>query len=145
MAQTRKPGNNGPWRPLEACSVQQRPAALWSWLEDAGSLTERLRAAVGDVFHVRVLHEGHASLDAEDARLLHAPAGTSARNRQVYLCADAPWVYARTLALTESGHWLDKLGTHPLGERVFAVADTQRSPIQVAKLYPEHELYQAAV
>lgn len=147
MAQTREPGDNiiDPWCPLEAWPAEQRPATLWSWLADAGSLTQKLRALAGDVFQVRVLYEGQAPLDAEDARLLHAAAGTTARERQVYLCADALWVYARTLVPTESGHWLEKLGTHPLGERVFAVADTHRNRIEVAQLYPEHKLYQTAL
>ncbi len=146
MVRTREPRDNiDLWHPLEAWPAEQRPAALWPWLADAGSLTQKLRALAGDVFQVRVLYEGQAPLAAEDARLLYAPAGTTARERQVYLCADAPWVYARTLVPTESGHWLEKLGTHPLGERVFAIADTHRNRIEVAQLYPGHELYQAAL
>jgi chorismate lyase len=132
------------WRPLKAWLAHERPG-LWSWLEDPGSLTEKMRAAAGSAFHVRVLYEGQTLLDVEDAGLLHAVPGTSVRKRQVYLCADTPWVYARTLALTQSGHWLNGLGSQPLGDRVFAGSDTRRSLIEVAQLDQQHELYQASV
>ena len=146
MAQIPKPEyHGGGWIPLEVWPVEKRPAALWPWLEEAGSLTEKLRSAAKADFHVRVLQQAQAPLDAGDAGLLQVPAGTNAHIRQVYLCARLPWVYARTLALTGDRHWLEQLGTQPLGERVFAAADTQRGPIEVAQLYPRHELYGASV
>ncbi|HVC28708.1 MAG TPA: chorismate lyase [Gammaproteobacteria bacterium] len=132
------------WRPLDAWPVEQRPA-LWTWLLDTGSLTKRLRATAGPDFHVRVLHEGRTSLDLENARLLQTHTGNAALERRVYLCADTPWVYAHTLALTESRQWLDRLGTNPLGDRIFANAAAQRSVIEVAQLDSRHELYQAAL
>jgi chorismate lyase len=133
------------WRPLGAWPVEKRPAVLWPWLANAGSLTEKLRAVVKADFHVRLLHQGHASLDADDAGLLQAQTGTAAHIREVYLCGRTPWVYARTLALEESRHWLEQLGTQPLGERVFGLADTHRSQIEVAQVYPADRLYEASV
>ncbi|MGA9855012.1 MAG: chorismate lyase [Gammaproteobacteria bacterium] len=145
VVQSRKSlNNNGLWRPLEAWPAEQRPA-LWTWLQDRGSLTKKLRAIAGPAFHVQVLHEGRISLDAESARLLQTHAGTVVLERRVFLCADSPWVYARTLALTESGQWLDGLGTDPLGDRVFANTAVQRSVIEVAQLYPQQALYLAAL
>jgi len=146
MVESPELGNNAiPWHALETWPVEQRPAALWPWLSHAGSLTERLRADAGNAFHVRVLHEGRAQLDAEDARLLRAPTGAIAHKRQVYLCADMPWVYACTLAPLNSSHWLDQLGAQPLGERVFSTPGTRRGLIEVARLYPEHRLYKASL
>lgn len=147
MAQTRvREENIAVWRPLEAWPAEQRPASLWPWLAYAGSLTEKLRAAVGDVFHIRVLREGDASLAAEDAHCLDVATGTAVRMREVYLCSDRPRVYARTLAVTAAGaRWLHELGTQPLGERVFAEADTHRGPIEVASLDAAHPLYRTAV
>lgn len=146
MVESPESGSNvTPWHALETWPVEQRPAALWPWLSHAGSLTERLRAQAGNAFHVHVLHEGRAQLAAEDARLLHAPTGTIAHKRQVYLCADIPWVYARTLAPLDSSHWLDQLGAQPLGERVFGMPDTRRGLIEVARLYPQRELYKACL
>ncbi|MDE2090730.1 MAG: chorismate lyase [Gammaproteobacteria bacterium] len=145
MARTRKSSDDDRlWRPLEAWPVKQRPA-VWIWLQDAGSLSKKLRATAGPAFHVQVVHEGRTVLDAEDARLLQSATGAPALERRVYLCADTPWVYARTLALAESGQWLDRLGAHPLGDRVFANADAKRSVIEVAKLEPQHNLYQKAL
>lgn len=138
--------NTAVWRPLEAWPAEQLPASLWPWLACPGSLTEKLRAAVGDAFHVRVLREGDTPLAAEDARCLDAATGTAARIREVYLCGDLPRVYARTLAVSAAGsRWLHELGTQPLGERVFAEVDTRRSPIEVALLDAAHPLYRAAV
>ncbi len=145
VAQIRKSLNNDVlWRPLEAWPVEQRPA-LWTWLQDTGSLTQKMRATAGSVFHVQVLHEGRTLLDSENAHLLQTHTGNAALERRVYLCADTPWVYAHTLALTESGQWLDRLGNHPLGDRIFANAAAQRSAIEVAQLDPRQELYQAAL
>ncbi|MGA9852877.1 MAG: chorismate lyase [Gammaproteobacteria bacterium] len=137
--------HDGLWKPLDAWPVELRPKALWPWLIYAGSLTQKLRAAAGGFFHVKILHEGVTHLDAENAVLLHALPGTAARLREVYLCGNEPWVYARTLTVAEGGHWLDTLGTQPLGDRVFAEADTQRSLIEVAQLDAAHTLYRAAI
>jgi len=132
------------WHPLEAWPVEQRPA-LWTWLQETGSLTKKLRATAGPAFHVQVLHEGRTSLDVEAARLLQTHAGNAALERRVYLCADIPWVYAHTLVLTDSAQWLDTLGAHPLGDRIFANASAQRGVIEAAQLDSGHELYQAAM
>lgn len=136
--------NNDLWRPLDAWPQAQRPA-VWQWLQHAGSLTRKLRAAAGPAFHVRVVHEGQTGLEQADAGLLLAPANAPAVERSVFLCAAAPWVYAHTLALQASAHWLDKLGANPLGERVFAHTGVQRTHIEVARLDYRHALYQAAV
>lgn len=145
MAHTRKSLNNDAlWHSSDAWPVEQRPA-LWAWLLDSGSLTKKLRATAGPTFHVRVLHEGQTTLDSENASLLQTHPGDAALERRVYLCADTPWVYAHTLALTESRQWLDSLGNLPLGDRIFTNAAAQRSVIEVAQLDPQQELYQAAL
>ncbi len=144
MARPEHMHNNILWRPLDAWPVAQRPA-LWQWLQQAGSLTMLLRAAAGPAFHVRVIHEGHGRLGAEDAQLLYAPEDSSALERRVYLCGSEPLVYAHTLALTQSRYLLDSLGDNPLGERVFAHPGTQRVAIEVARLDVRHALYSAAL
>lgn len=137
---------SGVWRPLAAWPGDQRPVGLWSWLTHAGSLTEKLRVAAGAVFHVQVLNEDETQLCVEDAGLLALPPGAAARRREVYLCGREPWVYARTLAAVRfDGRWLAELGVRPLGERVFAEPDTQRGPIEIARLGKNHPLYSAAV
>ena len=41
--------------------------------------------------------------------------------------------------------WLNTLGAHPLGDRIFANVSAQRGVIEVAQLDSGHELYQAAM
>lgn len=133
------------WRLADAWQREPQLTALWSWLSHSGSLTEKLRAAVDAAFHVKVLHEGAVQLSAEDALLLHALPGTAARLREVQLCGAVPLVYARTLAPSEAASWLQDLNSQPLGDRVFAAADTQRSAIEVARLDAAEPLYRSAV
>lgn len=133
------------WRSSAAWRGEPQLAVLWPWLTHSGSLTEKLRSAVGAAFHVKVLHEGAAPLSAEDAVLLHTLPGTAARQREVQLCGAVPLVYARTLAPAEAASWLQDLNSQPLGDRVFAAADTQRSAIEVARLDDTQPLYRAAV
>jgi chorismate--pyruvate lyase len=135
------------WRRLEAWPAAARPAGLWPFISEAGSLTERLRARAAQDFKVRVLQEGPHVLSAEDAAFVGAEAGDSAFMRQVYLCGREPWVYARSLGAVAQGgaRWLKRLGEQPLGDRVFAEADTRRGAIEVAQLSAGQPLYEDAV
>lgn len=133
------------WRPPSAWRDEPQLMALQPWLTHSDSLTEKLRAAVGDAFHVNVLHEGTAQLSAEDAMLLRTLPGIAARLREVQLCGAVPLVYARTLAPSKAARWLQDLNSQPLGDRVFAAADTQRSAIEVARLDASQPLYRSAV
>lgn len=123
----------------------RRPAALWSFIAESGSLTERLKAKAGADFHVQLLRQGHFALDEEDMGLLDAKPEEAGFVRQVYLCGRGPLVYARSLAVGAAERWLRELGEQPLGERVFAEADARRGPIQVAELNPHDHLYKEAV
>lgn len=129
------------WQPLESWPANARPARLWPYLSEIGSLTERLRVRAGRGFHVQVLKQGPAPLVPEDASLLGAQAGDAAFVRQVYLCGNEPWVYARSLAVGEGERWLMELGEKPLGERVFAERETRRGPIQAREIGPGQPLY----
>ena len=135
---------NETWRPLESWPANARPAMLWPYLSEIGSLTERLRAKAGRGFHVQVLMQGPAPLAAEDAALLGAQAGDTAFVRQVYLCGAEPWVYARSLAVGDAERWLKELGQKPLGERVFAERETRRGPIEAREIDSKHPLYKEA-
>lgn len=133
------------WRALPSWPADARPAALWPFLSEAGSLTERLRAKAGASFHVQVLKEGEARLLAQDAMLLRAKAGEPAFLRQVYLCGAEPLVYARSVATGEAARWLKELGENPLGTRVFAEKDAHRGTIEITRLACGEPLYEAAV
>lgn len=133
------------WKALPSWPVDARPVALWPFIAEAGSLTERLKAKAGAAFHVRVLKESGVQLLAQDAALLHASAGEPAYLRQVYLCGAEPLVYARSVAVGEGSRWLKELGENPLGQKVFADRHARRGPIEVARLTPGEPLYEAAV
>ena len=135
------------WRRLEAWPVASRPAGLWPYIAEAGSLTENLRARADAELEVRVLQEGPHMLAAEDAVALGAEARDSAFVREVYLCGSEPWVYARSLGAVAQGgaRWLKRLGARPLGDRVFAEADTRRGAIEVAQISAGQPLYEDAV
>ena len=134
------------WRSLDEWPASARPARLWAYLSEAGSLTERLRAKAGEL-QVQVLSQGHATLSDEDMNLLGAKPDEAGYVRHVYLCGPGhePWVYARSLVAGPAERWLKELGERPLGDKVFAKADAERSPIEVAKLEPRHVLHKEAV
>jgi chorismate lyase len=96
---------------------------------------------------VQILSQGHATLSEEDMALLGAKPDEAGYVRQVYLCGQGqqPWVYARSVVAGPSENWLKELGERPLGDKVFANADVERSPIAVARLEPRHALHKEAV
>lgn len=126
-------------------SAAVRPAALWPFITETGSLTERLRQRAGNTFSVRLLNHGHAALPAEEAVLLGSKPEQAGYVRQVFLCGGGrPWVYARSLAAGHAEHWLKDLGEQPLGERVFAHPGARRSPVEAARLSLHHALCKEA-
>ncbi|MGH8373474.1 MAG: chorismate--pyruvate lyase family protein [Gammaproteobacteria bacterium] len=138
--------NTDHWQAVTAWLGAERPVAPWSWLAHAGSLTQKLRALVGDAFHVRVLKENGIELGAEDARLLDVVPGSTAQLREVYLCGAQPLVFGRTLTSNEgASRWLDQLGTQPLGDRVFAEQGATRDEIEVRCVTVADSLYRDAV
>ncbi|HET7922968.1 MAG TPA: chorismate lyase [Gammaproteobacteria bacterium] len=135
-----------PWLAASVWPAGQRQTAPWDWLTHAGSLTQKLRGVAGDGFHVQVLREASALLDAEDAALLELAPGTRARLREVHLCGTRPLVFGRTLAAAHgAARWLDRLGARPLGDRVFGGAGTQRGEIEISRLGAGDALYRDAL
>ena len=104
--------------------------AVRDWLTHAHSLTARISAAC-QRFEVRVVRSGHDRLLPHEARLL----GTRrvlCHIREVLLLADGtPVVWARTVLAPEAlrGPWyfLGRLGTRPLGARLFTDPAIARS------------------
>lgn len=134
------------WRAVATWPAAERPPAPWSWLTHSGSLTRKLRGLTGDSFHVEVLRETDIGLDAEDARLLAATPGRAAKLREVYLCGTRPLVFGRTLTSGNDGaQWLERLGTQPLGDRVFAEPNAVRGEIEVRRVDESEALFRDAV
>ena len=135
------------WRSLEAWPENLRPAGLWPLITETSSLTGKLRERAGDDFHLRLLSEHELHVNAEDAPLMEADPGEAGYGREVYLCGDEPWVYARSMGVASQGgdRWLKELGARSLGERLFADPAASRGPIQAAQVGAGHPLYEAAV
>ncbi len=116
------------------------------WLFDRSSLTGRLREACPGAFRVRLLGQGWGRpLPGED-RLLKLALGQRVWVREVQLlCADQPWVFARTLippaTLAGRGRRLTHLGTRPLGEVLFTDPSIRRGPVEVACIQPGQRLH----
>jgi chorismate--pyruvate lyase len=101
------------------------------WLQERGSLTERLRHQWGDVA-VHLLDEGLARpLPHESTRLRLAPATLAWVRCVLLVCQNQPRVYARTVIpdWTALNPWAEvqRLGRQPLGELLFRLPDLQRS------------------
>ncbi|HET7371297.1 MAG TPA: chorismate lyase [Gammaproteobacteria bacterium] len=131
------------WHSPDTISDTARPAELWPWLVEPGSLTARLRAACGDAFRVRVLMSAASEVTADEAEWFGHP---HAFVREVYLCSGGtPWVYARTLVLdgSPSEARLRTLGETPLGDGAFGRASTRRESLEVARL--DHPMFADAL
>ncbi len=126
------------WRPARAVSAA---AAFRSWLLEPGSLTARLRAAVGPNFGVRLLGQGFSRPFSGEAGLLCLPTRRIALAREVLLQGDgAPLVLARTVippkTLRGEHCSLARLGNRPLGEVLFAQRGLVRPSLEFACINP---------
>lgn len=123
------------WWPADDAARENVPPGLWSWLTEAGSLTERLKACCDD-FTLVVLDERDIVVDADEANAMGLQGRTPARVRKVHLCCGGvPCIQARSLlphtTLAGAGRALADLGARPLGDALFAHADMTRSPIEI--------------
>lgn len=111
------------WLPGSALNCYESDANLRSWLLTPGLLTERIRAAAGSDFRLRVLHEG--LLQGEHVREI-----TMSRGNE-------PWLFAHTRipSTTLATHpWLGVIGDTTLGEALAACGDIERTTPRFAML-----------
>ena len=116
------------------------------WLLDPASLTRRLQQLCGERFQVRVISQQWGRPRRDEAQALDAGCRTCSIIRQVQLmCADRPWVYARTVipatSLRGRLQRLAHLGTRPLGAMLFADPGMQRGVVELARIVPGDALY----
>ena len=112
------------WVPAHELTLRESDTALRSWLTTPGLLTERVRAAVGAQFRLRVVDESTSGGDLM---------------RRIELGRDGePWIYAETTvpAATLAHHpWLAAIGARSLGEVLAAFAGAvHRSDLEFALL-----------
>ncbi|MCX7113207.1 MAG: chorismate lyase [Proteobacteria bacterium] len=128
------------WRPAKA-STLGAPYAVRSWLAEPGSLTARLRSAVGAGFGVRLIGQCWARPFADEANLLNLPPRQRVLVREVLLhCEGKPLVLARSIipprTLRGIHCGLAHLGDRPLGELLFAYRGLKRSHLEMARVRP---------
>lgn len=121
------------------------PGELQSWLQEAGSLTLRLRRLCGDSFRLVVLDQAWQKPFAEEARLLRLRPGQRALVREVSLQdTDRPLVVARSIIPLHTLHGADRrlarLGNRPLGHLLFADPRLQRLDLHVTRVEPAQRL-----
>jgi len=121
---TREQSLDSQWLPAHELNLRESDPALRSWLTTPGLLTERVRAAVGAQFRLRVVDESISGGDFV---------------RRIELGRDGePWIYAETTvpAVTLAHHpWLAAIGPRSLGEVLAAFAGAvRRSDFEFALL-----------
>ncbi|MEH6387908.1 MAG: chorismate lyase [Pseudomonas profundi] len=114
---------------------------LLDWLQNEGSLTQRLTEAGDNDFRVELLEQSLQPARADEACALGLEPGTQVWVREVLLhTAGAPRVFARSVApmhtLTEGKGDLTNLGTRSLGDLLFRGGlGISRGPIEISR-YP---------
>jgi chorismate--pyruvate lyase len=148
LARTRKKTSSSAtsWKPHRSYLHADIPADLVHWLLDPASLTLRLQQLCGERFHVRVVSQGWGRPRRDEAQALGMEARMCAIIRQVQLmCADQPWIYARTVipatSLRGRLQRLAHLGTRPLGAMLFADPGMRRGVVELARIRPGQELH----
>ncbi len=127
------------WRPARRYLRSAAPLALWDWLLDPGSLTQRLRQRCPGRFRVALRRQGWGRPAPDERRALGMGHGERAVIREVHLlCGDMPWVFARTVipvsTLRGAQRRLTRLGTKSLGAVLFADTSMRRGEVEVTRL-----------
>lgn len=137
------------WQAASRLALNAAPEHYRPWLLDPSSLTQRVVAACSGGFRVQVLAQQWARPQVDEIHYLDLRPGALALLRQVRLmCADAPWVYARTViprtTLTGPERRLGSLGSRPLGAALFADPTMERGPVEITRLTAGHALFGVA-
>ncbi|MDX9739732.1 MAG: chorismate lyase [Gammaproteobacteria bacterium] len=141
-------GREPRWRPIGRAG-RSLPPDLACWLTATESLTQRLQRICARDFAVELLGQAWCRPLPGERVALGMQQRAWALVRQVYLCCGTrPLVYARTVipraTLRGRRRRYGWLGERPLGEVLFAAADVERSPLEVAMLTPDDYLHRAA-
>jgi len=115
------------------------PANAASWINELGSITQRLRNHYGDSVRVEVLNQHWQRAFISESRLLKVPPAKYILTREVLIYADnTPLVLARTIipksTLQSAQQNLSHLGNRPLGEVIFSYPKLKRLALEVAQI-----------
>lgn len=134
------------WLRADAANALPEDAGMRGWLQDAGSLTSRLRGACGAGFRLELLGEAIEAVPA-DARDQLDDGEARARRVRMF-CRDNLCVCATTLipgATLAGDPWLAALGNRPLGDALLERGGIQRSPFEFARANTTHPLFMPAL
>ncbi len=136
------------WRPARRFHHADCSEVMWRWLCDSGSLTKRLRRAGTGDFRVRVQRQRYERPQTREAALLGLRRAERALVREVFLdTGGVPRVFARTViplrTLQRTGY-LSRLGSRPLGAKLFADRSLKREKLQIARIDQEAMMSVAA-
>lgn len=114
---------------------------LRSWLLTEESLTQRLRAQIGNRLGVNILLQAQGKPFNNECQLLQLNSGRYTLIREVVLHeAYQPLILARSIipytTIAGAQRNLSHLGTRPLGEVIFAYPDLQRLPVEITHIAP---------
>jgi chorismate--pyruvate lyase len=123
------------------------PRQWQAWLNDSGSLTQRLTQSSGGAFEVRVVRNCWAIPSQSEAQALAMKTRQKAIIREVeLLCHGQVWVCARSImphcTLTGRLRKFSNIGTKPLGALLFKHPNMVRGSLQVACLKQSHSALQ---
>ena len=126
------------WHDYSFGTQKQLPGSLQSWLNETGSLTQRLRGVHGDSFGVSVLRQRWQHAFIDESRLLSQNQYQYQLVREVILHNQKqPLILARTIipasTLAIAERKLNHLGNRPLGEVIFAYPDLRISQRQFSQ------------
>lgn len=140
------PGTGGPARRVDyprrlraRTPERSPPPALLPWIEDPGSLTERMRKVCGSDFRLELLRQQHARPLKSEVLALALPSRRYALVREVLLCRrGTPWIFARSVlplpTLRGANRRIARLGVRPLGDVLFSSSDLYRGEIKISPL-----------
>jgi chorismate--pyruvate lyase len=128
-----------PWRQWKQPTRDYLPEPLRTWVIDRGSLTKRLIQACGGDFRVEPIRQYWGRASRSEAQILGINPRQQVYIREVALvCADNPWVYARTIiprsTMTAQESQLKYLGNKSLGSLLFTHKKMRRGNIQITPL-----------
>lgn len=131
------------WRSYKRPLCHRIPRHWQAWLQDSGSLTQRLvRASSGD-FSVRVVCNQWGIPSPSEAQALNLKPRQKAIVREVeLLCHNQVWVCARSIiphsTLTGRLRLLKNIGAKPLGAVLFRHPNMVRGALEVTSLKQNH-------
>ncbi len=109
------------------------------------SMTRRLGEIAGRKAVILKRREAIAKADARDCQFLGQAATSWLWQREILLGHDSPWLYGYTLTLPAARSkslWdLHRIGSKPLGEKLFTTENVWRDFFDVGEIGPEHSLW----